>query len=181
MVCLLFRPSKVVRYYIKYNGSSLGLSPPILFIVRGASSQSLREQTEIVGIDAFLKKKDLCVKWWATFYLDLHYIIYTIYSSGSRTDLVCYQEGGRQCCFSSLSALLFDKLGSSPCCHWTAENVDHILEFGDKITLDSLQEGLLPDIEMLSVSNLPFAVHWIAESSKAVDLLQHRGPILLRN
>ena len=40
--------------------------------------------------------------------------------------------------FMSLSALLFDKLGSSACCHWTAENVDHILEFGDKMNLDSL-------------------------------------------
>ena len=56
------------------------------------------------------------------------------------------------------------------CCHWTAENVDHILEFGDKMNLDSLQEGLILDTETLSISNLPFAVHWIAESSKAVDL-----------
>ena len=70
----------------------------------------------------------------------------------------------------SLSALLFHKLGSSACCHWTAENVDHILEFGDKMNLDSLQEGLIPDTEMLSIRNPPFAVHWIAESSKAVDL-----------
>ena len=70
----------------------------------------------------------------------------------------------------SMSALLFDKLGSSACCHWTAENVDHILEFGDKIILDSLQEGLFPDTKTLSISNLPFGVHWTAESSKAVDL-----------
>ena len=73
----------------------------------------------------------------------------------------------------SLSALLFDKLGSSACCHRTAENVDHILEFGDKMNLNSLQEGLTPDTEMLSISNLPFAVHWIAESSKAADLPRH--------
>ena len=73
----------------------------------------------------------------------------------------------------SPSALLFNKLGSSACCHWTAENVDHILEFGDKMNLDSLQEGLIPDTEMLSISILPFAVHWIAESSKAVDLPRH--------
>ena len=76
------------------------------------------------------------------------------------------------------SALLFHKLGSSACCHWTAENVDHILEFGKKINLDSLQEGLIPDTETLSLSNLPFAIHWIAESSKAVNLLRHWGPIL---
>ena len=44
-----------------------------------------------------------------------------------------YREGGRQCCFMSPSALLFDKLGYSACCHWTTENVDHILEFGDKM------------------------------------------------
>ena len=85
-------------------------------------------------------------------------------------DLVYYREGGRQCRFMSLTALLFDRLGSSACCHWTAENVDHILEFGDKINLDSLQEGLIPDTETLSRSNLPFAVHWIAESSKAIGL-----------
>ena len=70
-------------------------------------------------------------------------------------------------------ALLFDKLGSSACCHWTAKNVDHILEFGDKMNLDSLQEGLIPDRETLPTSNLPFAAHWIAESSKAVALLRH--------
>ena len=50
---------------------------------------------------------------------------------------------------------------------WTVENVDHILEFGDKMNLDSLQEGLIPDTETLSRSNLPFAVYWIAESSKS--------------
>ena len=72
-------------------------------------------------------------------------------------------------CFISL----FDKLSSSACCHWTAENVDHILEFGDKMNLDSLQEGLIPDTGTLPISNLPFAVHWIAESSKAVDLPRH--------
>ena len=72
----------------------------------------------------------------------------------------------------SLSAL-FDKLGSSACCHWTTENVDRILEFGDKMNLDSLQEGLIPNTETLSISNLPLAVHWIVESSKAVDLPQH--------
>ena len=94
-----------------------------------------------------------------------HYIFIRV-----KDDLRSYREGGRQCCFLSLSALLFDNLGSSACCHWTAENVDHILECGNKMNLDSLQEGLIPDTKMLSISNLPFAVHWIAESSKAVDL-----------
>ena len=70
----------------------------------------------------------------------------------------------------SLSALVFDRLGSSACCHSTAENVDHILEFGDKINLDSLQEELIPGTETLPISNLPFAVRWIAESSKAIGL-----------
>ena len=70
----------------------------------------------------------------------------------------------------SLSALLFNRLGSSACCHWTAENVGHILEFGNKMNLDSLQEGLIPNTEMLSIGNLPFAVCWIAESSKAIGL-----------
>ena len=85
-------------------------------------------------------------------------------------DLVSYRDGGRQFSFMSLSALLFDRLGSSACCHWTAENVDHILEFSDKMNLDSLQEGLTLDTETLSIVNLPFAVRWIAESSKAIDL-----------
>ena len=83
-VCLSFRPSTVVRYYMKYTGLSLGPSPPISFldillIVRGASSQSLRERTEIVGIDAFLKKKEDSIKRWATFYLDLHYVHHAHY------------------------------------------------------------------------------------------------------
>ena len=59
-------------------------------------------------------------------------------------DLVYYREGGRQCCFISLSVSVY-----------------------------SLQEGLIADTETLSISNLPFAVHWIAESSKAVDLPRH--------
>ena len=94
-----------------------------------------------------------------------HYIFIRV-----TNNLVYYRDGGRQCCFMSLSALLFNRPGSSACCHWTAENVDHILEFGDKMNLDSLQEGLIPDTETLSRSNLPFTVHWIAESSKAVGL-----------
>ena len=88
-------------------------------------------------------------------------------------DLVYYREGGRQCCFMNQSALLFDKLGPSACCHWTAENVDHILEFGDKMKLDSLQKGLIPDTQTLSISNPSFALHWIAESTKVVDLPRH--------
>ena len=64
-----------------------------------------------------------------------HYILIRV-----TNDLVYYQEGSQQCCFMSLSAFLFDKLGFSACCHWTAENVDHILEFGDKMNLDSLQD-----------------------------------------
>ena len=67
--------------------------------------------------------------------------------------------------------MLFDTLCSSACCHWTAENVDHILEFGDKMNLDSLQEVLIPDTETLPEANLPFTLHWIAESSKATGLL----------
>ena len=73
-----------------------------------------------------------------------HYIFIRVLN-----DLVYYREGGRQYCFMSLSALLFDRLGSSACCHWTAENVDHILEFGDKMNLDSLQQGLIPNTDTL--------------------------------
>ena len=40
--------------------------------------------------------------------------------------------------------------GSLACCHWTAENVDHILELGDKMNLDSFQEELIPDTETQS-------------------------------
>ena len=72
--------------------------------------------------------------------------------------------------FISLSAFLFDRLGSSACCHWTAENMDHILESGDKMNLDSLQLGLILDTETFFISNLPFAVRWIVESSKAMGL-----------
>ena len=61
-VCLSFGPSTVVWYYMKYTGLSLGPSPPISFLdvlLIVQSSQSLRERTEIVGIDAFLKKKEV--------------------------------------------------------------------------------------------------------------------------
>ena len=40
---------------------------------------------------------------------------------------------------------------------WTAENVNHILEFGEKMNLDSLQEGLISDTESFPyISNLSF-------------------------
>ena len=84
---------------------------------------------------------------------------FTLYYADYIFIRVYYREGGRQCCSMSLSALLLDKIGSSACCHWTAEIVDHILEFGNKMNLDSLQEGLIPDTETLSISNLPVAVH----------------------
>ena len=100
-----------------------------------------------------------------------HYIFIRV-----TNDLVYYREGGRQCCFMSLSAFLFDRLGSSACCHWTAENVDHILESGGKMNLDSLQEGLIPDTETLSRSNLPFIVHWIADRP-LWPKIQHISPL----
>ena len=75
---------------------------------------------------------------------------------------------GRQCCFMGLSALLFE-LGSQVC-QWTAENVDHILSVGDKMYLYSLQKGLIPDTETLSINKLPSAVRWIAESNTAIVL-----------
>ena len=93
-----------------------------------------------------------------------HYIFIRV-----TNDLVYYREGGRQCCFMSLSALLFDRLVSSAFCHWTAENVDHILEFGDKMNSD-FAGRIYTRTETLSRSNLPFAVHWIAGSSKAIGL-----------
>ena len=59
---------------------------------------------------------------------------------------------GRQCCFMSLSALLFDRLCSSLSCRWTAENVDHILSVGNNIYSSSLQEGVTPDTATLSIN-----------------------------
>ena len=49
---------------MKHTGLSLGPSPPISFLdvllfVIVRSSQSLEERTETVGIDAFLKKKEV--------------------------------------------------------------------------------------------------------------------------
>ena len=89
-------------------------------------------------------------------------------------DLVHYREGGRQCCFMNLSALLFDGLGSSSCCHWTAENVGTISwNLATKWIFRFFAagtEGLIPDTETLSISIPPFAVRWIAESSKAIGL-----------
>ena len=64
--------------------------------------------------------------------------------------------------------LLFDRLCSSVSCHWTSENVDHILSVGDSMYLSSLQEGVTPDTATLSINNLPKSVCWIAESSEAI-------------
>ena len=49
-VCLSFGPSTVVRYYMKYTGLSLGPSPP---------AHCPRSQSSLVGIGAFLKKKEV--------------------------------------------------------------------------------------------------------------------------
>ena len=74
-----------------------------------------------------------------------------------------YREGGRQCCLRSLSALSFDRL-------W----------FLSLLSLDCRKRGPYLGIwwqnefrlfaRTLSISNLPFAVRWIAESSKALGL-----------
>ena len=74
----------------------------------------------------------------------------------------------------SQSALLFDRLGSSAYCHWTAENVDHILEFGDKMNLDFLQEGLIPGMETLSGSILPFADTGLQRAAKQSACQHHK-------
>ena len=76
----------------------------------------------------------------------------------------------------SLLALLFDRLCSSVSCHWTAENVDHILSVGDSMYLSFLQEGVTPDTATLSINNLPESVRWITESSEAIlDLSTSRA------
>ena len=156
---------------MKYTGLSLGPSPPISFldvllIVRGASR--VESEQKLWVLVRFWRRKKCKTVGNFLFGFTLHHAHYMFIRVTN--DLVYYPEDGWQCCFVSLSALLFDKLGSSACCHWTAENVDHILEFGNKMNLDSLQEGLIPYTETLSISNLPFAVRWIAESSKAIDL-----------
>ena len=136
----------VVRYYMKYTRLLLGPSPPISFldvllIVRGASRVE-SEQKLWVLVRFWRRKKCKTVGnflfWFALYHARYVFIKVT-------NDIVYYREGGRQYCFMSLSALLFDRLGSSACCHWTAENLDHILEFCGKMNLDSLQEGLIPE------------------------------------
>ena len=74
-----------------------------------------------------------------------------------------------------LSALLLDGLGSSVCFIGLQKTgsgpcISIILEFGCKMYLNSLQEVLISDAETLSISNIRFAVLWIAESSKAIGL-----------
>ena len=94
---LSFRPSTVVRYYMKCTGLLRS------WMCRVESEQKL---WVLVHFCRGKKCKTVC-----NFYLDLHYIMRTIYSSGSRT-IWCIIEsrGGRQCCFMSLSALLLDRL-----------------------------------------------------------------------
>ena len=71
--------------------------------------------------------------------------------------LVPCLEDGNNINFMGLLTLLFERLGS-PGCQWTEENVDHILSVSDKMYLGSLQKGLIPNTETLSINNLPFVV-----------------------
>ena len=71
---------------MKYTGLSLGPQSPnfvpgCLAQLSEEPSQSCRERPEFVGI----VEEEISVKWWATFYLDLHHITHNMYSSGSQT------------------------------------------------------------------------------------------------
>ena len=67
----------VVQNYMKYICLLLGPSPPM--------SCSLSEELVVSRVNWCIFEEERSVKRWATFYLDLHYIMHTIYSSGSQT------------------------------------------------------------------------------------------------
>ena len=74
---LSFRPSTVVRYYMKYIGLSLAPVPQVLLIDRGASR--VENEQKLWVLVRFQFEEVRSVKRWVTFYLDLHYIMHTIY------------------------------------------------------------------------------------------------------
>ena len=52
--------------------------------------------------------------------------------------------------------------------------MDHILEFGDKMNLDSFQEGLIPDTETLSISNLPLVCAGLQRAAERSACRHHK-------
>ena len=104
----------VVQYSMMYTLLSLGPSSPISFldallIVRGASRVE-REQKLWILVRFWRRKKCKTVGNFL-FGFTLYYAHYI--SIRVTNDLVYYREGGRQCNFMSLWALLFDRLGPS--------------------------------------------------------------------
>ena len=60
---------------------------------------------------------------------------------------------GRQCSFMSFTALLCAQ--SLPVELWSSTTVDQILIEGDRLYLDALSDGTIPDMETLSLNYLP--------------------------
>ena len=86
---LSFRPSTVVQYYMKYTGFVAWPQSPQ---ARSWTSCSLSEvasrfmsEQKIWGIDVFFEEERSVKTMGNFFHLDLHYIMHTLYSSGSRT------------------------------------------------------------------------------------------------
>ena len=67
---------------------------------------------------------------------------------------------GRQCAFMCLSALLTAQ--NNPVVAWSKTTLNNILLQGDSMYLEALKSGLIvpdPGVDLLSINNLPPAVH----------------------
>ena len=82
--------------------------------------------------------------------------------------IVYYRQGGRQCCFMSLSALLFDRLWFLSLLSLDCRNCGPYLGIWRQNEFRFFSGRTYTRYRNASISNLPFAVRWIAESSRAI-------------
>ena len=82
--------------------------------------------------------------------------------------IVYYRQGGRQCCFMSLSALLFDRLWFLSLLSLDCRNRGPYLGIWRQNEFRFFSGRTYTRYRNASISNLPFAVRWIAESSRAI-------------
>lgn len=65
---------------------------------------------------------------------------------------------GRQCSFMSFSALLC--VQGYPIRHWHCFTVDQLLKEGDKLYLNALRNGQIPNAETILLNCLPHRIYW---------------------
>ena len=67
---------------------------------------------------------------------------------------------GRQCAFTSFSAVLLKRANSCRVSQWTADIVDEILIEEDAMYVKAFDDDTIPDTETLSPTYLPDRLHW---------------------